>query len=319
MNGHSSASPTTSTSWPPPRRNIQTTPADPNPTNRHLPPGCARADRHHPTDPNPQPHKPAGPFHLPKPCPNTPLHRQTIPSAPLLGQAPRSGYGVEPPGGLFVATHGRHRDAVLVSAASAQQGLQGLGVESSFPELSKSAYALSDYFRHLGLWRAARLSGFLAPLRHRKVMDSAVDTLRAVLCGENWARAERRFREHPESPASLESLVALVDKRTGFGSVLLRDRLKAGVTTGHTSDWFVNVAARKNVCRDRDLSDFALRLADDKPLVVAKVADNPGLEHLLAKLTSNPAILRAARLLTLLRNSPSGDNADATRLNGYSK
>ena len=240
-------------------------------------------------------------------------------SVPLTLDAARSGCGVEPPGGLFVVTHGRYRDAVLVSAASAQQGLQGLGVESSFSELSKSAHALSDYFRRLGLWRAARLSGFLAPLRHRKAMDSAVDTLRAVLCGENWARAERRFREHPGSHASLESLAASVDKLTDFGSVLLRDRLKAGGTAGHTSDWFVDAAARNNVCQDRELSKFALCLANNEPLVVAEVADLPNLERLLAKLTSNPAILRAARLLTLLRNSPSGDIADATPPSRYSK
>ena len=240
-------------------------------------------------------------------------------SAPLTLDAARSGCGVEPPGGLFVATHGRHRDAVLVSAVSAQQGLQGLGVEPSFPELSKSVHALSDYFRYLGLWRDARLSGFLAPLRHHKVMDSAVDTLRAVLCGENWARAERHFREHPGSHASLKSLAASVDKRTDFGSVLLRDLLKADGTAGHTSDWFVDAAARNNVCRDRVLSKFALRLANDEPLVVAEVADFPNLERLLAKLTNNPAILRAARLLTLLRNSPSGDAADATPPSRYSK
>ena len=240
-------------------------------------------------------------------------------SAPLTLDTAISGCGVEPPGGLFVATHGRHRDVVLVSAASAQQGLLGLGVESSFPELSKSAHALSDYFRRLGLWRAARLSGFLAPLRHRKVMDSAVDTLRAVLCGENWARAERGFREHPGSHASLESLAASVDRRTDFGSVLLRDRLKADGTAGYTSDWFVDAAARNNVCQDRELSKFALCLADDEPLVVAEVADLPNLERLLAKLTNNPAILRAARLLTLLRNSPSGDVADATPPSRYSK
>ena len=239
-------------------------------------------------------------------------------SAPLTLDAARSGCGVEPPGGLFVVTHGRHRDAVLVSAVSAQQGLQGLGVESSFPELSKSAHALSDYFRHLGLWRDARLSGFLAPLRHRKVMDGAVDTLRAALCGENWARAETCFREHPGLHAPIESLVASVDKHTGFGGVL-RGRLAEEGAVGETTAWFVDAAARNNVCRDRDLSEFALRLANHEPLVVTEVADYPGLEPLLEKLTNNPAILRAARLLTLLRNSPSGDATDATPPSRYLK
>ena len=236
-------------------------------------------------------------------------------SARLTLDTARFGCVVEPPGGLFVATHGRHRDVVLVSTTSAQQGLQGLGVKSSFAELSKSAHALSAYFLLLGLWRDARLSGFLAPLRHRKVMDSAVDALRAVLCGENWARAERRFREHPGSHASLESLAGSVDKGTDFGSVLLRDRLKADGTAGHTSDWFADAAAQYKICQDRELSKFAFRLANDQPPVIAEVAN---LERLLANVTDNPAILRAARLLVILRES-SGDIPDATPSSRYSK
>ena len=240
-------------------------------------------------------------------------------SAPLTLDAARSGCGVEPPGGLFVVTHGRYRDAVLVSAASAQQGLQGLGVESSFPELSKSAHALSDYFRRLGLWRAARLSGFLASLRHGQVMNRAVDALRTVLCGENWAREERRFSAHPGSQASLKALAALVDKHTDFGNIILRGRSETNGTAHQTSAWFVDAAARNYICQDRDLSKFALRLANDEPLAVAEVSGDLNLERLLANLTNNPAILRAARLLTLLRNSPSGDAADATQPSRSSK
>ena len=235
-------------------------------------------------------------------------------TTPLTLNAARSGCRVEPPGGLFVATHGRHHDAVLVSVAPTQQGLQGLGVEYSFSEISKSAHVLSGCFRHLKLWHDARLSGFLAPLRYRDVVGSAVDALRAALCGENWARAENRLREHWRSN-TLESLIALVDKRTDFGSVLLRDRLAAG----DISDWFVDTAARNNVCQDRELSEFALRLANHEPLVVAKVADHPNLERLLAKLTNNPAVLRGARLLTLLRSPPSGDAVDATPFSEYPK
>ena len=227
----------------------------------------------------------------------------------------RSGYVVEPPGGLFVVTHGPHRDVVFVSAGPAGQGLPGLGVKSSFPGLQRSVHALCAYFRDLALWRDARLSGFLAPLRHVKVVGCAVDAIRDVLCGENWARAERRFKEQPGSHASLESLVALVDRGTGLGAVLLRDRLAAG----DISDWFSDTAARNNVCQDRELSEFALRLANHEPLVVAKVADHPNLKRLLAKLTNNPAVLRGARLLTLLRNPPSGDAVGATPFSEYPK
>ena len=234
------------------------------------------------------------------------------PAPPFTLDVARSGYVVEPPGRLLVATHGNHRDTVLVSAKSTQQGLQGLGVQSSFPELSRSAHALCAYFRCLALWRDARLFGFLSAIRHRKVMDSSIDALRAVLCGENWAKVERSFREPQDRYASRRSLVASVDKHTDIGTVLLRDWSATDGMANHASDWFVDVAARKNVCRDRGLSEFAFHLANDEPLVAAEVADHPDLERLLAKLIDNPAILRAARLLTLLLSFASGDAPGVT-------
>ncbi len=174
-----------------------------------------------------------------------------------------------------------------------------LGVEPRFRELPGSAQALAGSFRLLGLWRDARLSGFLAGVRHRQVIDAVVDALRTVLCGKNWAKAETRFKEQPASPSSRESLSTYVDRHTDFGTVL-RHRSIADGTARQTAAWFVNAAARSNVCRDRDLSEFALRLAS-QPLIAA---DHPGLEALLAKLANNPAILRGARLLTLLVSIP---------------
>lgn len=229
--------------------------------------------------------------------------------------AARSGYVVNPPGILFVATHGPHNDVVLVSAGSAQQGFQALGVEPTFPGLRKSASELYSNFRLLGMWCDARLCGFLAHLRHHQVMDRAVGALRELLCGENWVSAEKRFKP-PGLHGSIESLAALVDKRTRFGDVLCSRLAKEGAAS-QAATWFVDAAAQNNVCRDRDLSKFALRLANDDPLVVAEVANHPGLERMLAKLTDNPAILRAARLYTLLLNVAS-QGTTATILSGRS-
>lgn len=236
-------------------------------------------------------------------------------SVPFTLDDARSDCVVEPPGGLFVATHGRYRDAVFVSAGTTQQGFQGLRVKSDFPEPLRSAQALSSYLRLLGRWSDARLFGFLAPIRHRQIMNGAMDALRKVLCGERWMRAERHFREHSGTYASLEPLVAAVDKHTHFGDVLL-DRSKTdGVVT---SAWFVDAAARNNVCRDRNLSQFALRLASDDPLVLAEVGDNPDLEPLLTELIDAPSILRAARLLTLILNSAPEGTPEATPSSRFS-
>ena len=243
------------------------------------------------------------------------MERPFVPVQPLTLDIARSDYVVNPPGYLFVASHGEHRDAVLVSTLPAQQGLQGLQIESSFPGLSRGVHALANYFRLLQLWCGARLSGFLAPLRHRQVMADAVEALRALLCGENWAEAERLFREQLDR-RPWSNLAALVDNQTGFGNVLV-GRLAEDYTVRQTATWFVDAAAQHNVCRDRDLSEFALHLANDEPLVVAEVADHPDLERLLTKLADNPAILRAARLLILL-NSTLGHTPGATPTSRFS-
>lgn len=229
--------------------------------------------------------------------------------------AARSGYVVEPPGFLFVAEHGEYFDAAFVSNVPAQ-GLIGLNVEPNFTELERNARKLAFYFKLLKIWCNARLFGFLADLRHRKVTSGAIDALRAVLCGGNWAGAERHLGEHPDSRAALENLAALVDKRTGFGSVLCR-RLEKEVATRQASALFVDEAARNNICRDGDLSRFALCLASDQPLVVAGVADHPGLQSFLAKLIVNPAILRAARLQRLMLKADPEGASDGTLLGGY--
>ena len=236
--------------------------------------------------------------------PKVRLHSMERPleSMPFTLDDARSGRVVEPPGGLFVATHDRHRDAVLVSVGAAQEGLRGLQMKSRFSEMPRSAHVLSNYFRLLGLWGDARLYGFLTHLRHKQVMNRTVDTLRTVLCGENWAREERNFRAHPRTHDSLERLAAAVDRRTRFGNVLL-DRLKTDGAV--TSTWFVDVSSRNGICRDRDLSEFALRLANEDPLSVAKVAELPDLDPLLTKLIDMPSILRAARLRTLILYSVS--------------
>ncbi len=227
--------------------------------------------------------------------------------AVLTLEAARAGCVVEPPGGLYVARNGEHRDAVVVGAALPRQGFQGLGVKPRFPRLSSSPRALAASFRLLGLWCDARLSGFLAGVRHRQVLDAAVGALHSALCGKNWARAERRFREQPESLLSLEALVASVDKRTGFGTVL-GHWSKTDETAEQTEAWFVDAAARSNVCQDRDLSKFAFHLARE-PLTVA---DHPGLDALLAKLANKPATLRGARLLALLSDAPRGGNVGSS-------
>ena len=217
-----------------------------------------------------------------------------------------AGCVVAPPGGLFIAEHGPHRDVVFVSAGAPRQGFQGLGVKPCVPELSSSPRALAHILRQLGLWRDARLAGFLARLRHRQVVAAVVQVLYTAMCGKSWARAEKRLAKWATSPASLDVLARSVDRRSDFGAILRR-RSKAGGTARETSTWFAETAARTNVCRDHVVSEFALRLASE-PL---SAADEANLEALLAKLVNNPALLRGARLVTLLLGLESWGSTNA--------
>lgn len=215
---------------------------------------------------------------------------------PITPQAARSDEIVKPPGGLFVAINGEHADAVLVSAAPANSGLQGLGVAPEPLKLKRSASSLYEFCRHLAQWHNARSAGFLAEIRRRQVLDSATGAVVAELCGEKWDRAERQYCEHQGMPSSLKSLAGLVDSLPSVSQSLLRLPLPNGKER-QTSDWFAIEAARIHICSERLLSKFAFRLARD-PL---SVVDDSNPQALLEKLIENPAVLRAARFVMLRR------------------
>ena len=206
---------------------------------------------------------------------------------PISPETARSDETVEPPGKLFVAVNGKYTDAVLVSAGLTEPGLQGLGIQPKVQLPKRKAPSLYEFCRRLAKWRDARSAGFLAEIRRQKVLDSAKGEIMVALCGTKWDRAERQYSENL---GSLESLARLVDrKRPQLHQSLLNSKESQSI------DWFADEAARIHICIDRALSKFAFRLARE-PL---SVADDPNLHALLEKLLDNPAVLRAARLLTL--------------------
>lgn len=224
-------------------------------------------------------------------------------SIPLALATARSGSVVAPPGGLYVAKLGRHTDAVVVSTPSSAKGLQGLRVDVVFPQLQRNAPVLSKFFRLLRFWHDARWFGFLVDVRHRQMVTGIRDALFASLCGKNWANAEVAF-QRARSADSTRSLAMLADRRTGFGSALL-SLVGADPSDAGLIQQFSVEAAHHDICRDRVLCDFALRLAN-QPLTAVQ---NPDFGALLAKLVDSPAILRGARLLALLAENDSGNTA----------
>ena len=224
---------------------------------------------------------------------------------PLDAESARAGRTVPAPGGLFFARLPPFTDAAVVSAPPPRAGLQDLGVEPDV-DVPEGPLALRDAFGLLRLWHGARQAGFLAAVRQRQVIRSIVNAIFRTMCGKNWARAEVALADRPTSQAALQELEARVDKRTQFGRVL-RQHSDPGDSEATVTTRFTAEAVRQGVSRDRDLCSFALRLAS-RPF---DVLSDPLLDARTAQLARNPALLRGARFVSLLRERH-GDRPAAT-------
>mgnify|MGYP005849101285 CR=1 FL=1 len=235
-------------------------------------------------------------------------------AVPVAPETALSRITVAPPGGLFLAKHGQHSDIVTISTGLTGEGLQGLSVRPAFGELPDGSVTPAGALRVLGLWHEARLSGFLAGVRHQQVIDGALLAVFGSLCGPDWANGETRFRSNPASPHALEFLKMAVDQRPSFAAVLLQDHSRMDGNAAQGARWFAEVAARYKVCKDQKLCEFALRLASQPHRLPA--ACGADLDNLLGQIAKSPAILRGARLLALLSASRNR-NATPSLLPGW--
>ena len=218
---------------------------------------------------------------------------------PLEVDAARAGRPVAPPGGLFLARHPPFSDAAVVSSPAPRLGLQNLGVE---PDVDVAAGPpLREAFHLLRIWHEARQAGFLAGTRQRQVIRSISEAIFRAICGENWARAERSFVEQPGARQALSVLKELVHKRTQLGRPLARHSDPAE-GEGAATRRFVDVVEIHRVSFDRDLCRFALRLAIRPTDVLA----DDLLDDRVNQLANNPALVRGARLVALLREHHPG-------------
>ncbi|MXW07111.1 MAG: hypothetical protein F4Z87_03115 [Gammaproteobacteria bacterium] len=210
----------------------------------------------------------------------------------------RSKIQVPPPGGLYLACHAPYEDAAIVSAPPEkpiQAKLKALGVKPTI-QVQPGSFAIRKALRLLGIWHNARRVGFLVNVRQQQVVRSITDGIFRSMCGENWARAEKRFKERPLLRDSLKNLKNLVDKQTDFGHRLSRlgdprESEEAIVAR------FAKEISWQGSSLDRDLCRFALRLASSQ----FKVLADPHFDTRVGQLVDNPAFFRGARLVCLLR------------------
>lgn len=202
---------------------------------------------------------------------------------------------VQPPGGLFLASHPPFVDAAVVSAPPPRVGLQHLGVQPVV-EIPGGQSALQEAFRLLSVWHGARQAGFLADVRRRRVTSCIINAIFSRVCGTKWAKAEEAFAQRPTSQDCLDALETLVDRRTKFGTRLRRQTNPGDSETVLAATLF-NEAKRHGVSGDGDLCQFALCLAINSSDVLA----DPLVTTRGILLAHHPALLRGARLMSLLR------------------
>ena len=211
-----------------------------------------------------------------------------------------SGIVVEPAGGLFYAKQGDRCDMVVASAGLTTEGFGGLGINPEFVELRDGSIALADSLRLYAHWHEARSYGPLVKLRRGQIVDSFLDVFYEKLCGQNWASAEKDFRNAPNLQHVLNDLQRAVEKRsTGFATMLSSEYARMDEDPAQASQWYSELAARYHVNPDRKLCDFALKLSS-QPHRLPKMFGSE-LDEMLNAIRRNPAILRGARLLVLLR------------------
>jgi len=216
-----------------------------------------------------------------------------------------TGIHIEPPGGLFLAQSGIHRDEMLVSAGLTSAGLEGLGVTPRYDHVLDDPKALIRALRIFQYWRKARLAGFVAGARRQQVVDGLLHAIYSRLCGRQWACAERKFLNNPGAPRASDKLQAEIGQRGGFSSVLHRDVADVGARAASIVAWYTDLAHRYGVCCDPQLCAFALRLAAQPHRLVRVFGDE--LEGLLAQIKMIPVLLRGARFAVLISANQKGD------------
>jgi hypothetical protein len=210
----------------------------------------------------------------------------------------RSGVAVVAPGALFLARRDEYQDAIVVSTGRASGGLRGLGVSPSCEEIWAAAVPLARAIELFELWRRARLAGFLPDIRRGQIVEGILKAIYGRVGGPHWARAETEYLNDPTSARALETLKRGVFKHGGFAAVLRRDYEIVNKDAAEGAAWFGERAVRFGITTDRNLSEFALRLAGSP----AGLPDIYGgeLDGLVKQLVAESTLLRGARFVALL-------------------
>ena len=152
---------------------------------------------------------------------------------PLTPEFATAGFEPTAPGGLFVATYGKHREALIVSMPKVDGGFGGLLINPSLGDVADSPDGLISLIGAVAAWSDARLVGPLAAQRRDHIVACLKERLFALLCGSRWAQAERRYIQGVGGEANTDLMIGYFNPGRTFGTVLARDAIKYSLMPDH--------------------------------------------------------------------------------------
>ena len=217
--------------------------------------------------------------------------------------------GIYPPepGGLYFVEHCPHVDALTINSGLADgEGFKGLGINPNCTDVLSGKIAMATALRVLALWTHARLAGSLAEAHKNRITEQIHAAIYEKLCGVNWAKAELAYKGNRTSNHTQEELLHRVGRNQGFNAALLKHSQKFREDIAQTVNWYVELARRYAVCKDRGLCEFAVMLTREPHALTDKYATD--IDKISKEAASNPEVLRGARFVDLL--SSAGEEAN---------
>ena len=224
-------------------------------------------------------------------------------------------------GGMYVARTRTYAAAIIVPPVLPQGfGLAALGLTPEIERWGRSTESALRVVEIAGLWNRARLPGnLLAVIRRQKVMSALASELFRLVCGDNWARAEKEADLAGRDARALEALSKAISRNpaeAGAGPALVRGaEAMAQGDCSRRVEHFASLAATHHLLprniqqmttsqsgptgpsKPTWLAELALRLGSD-PGNVEAWADSD-LRTGLNRLMESPSLFRAARLAVL--------------------
>jgi hypothetical protein len=223
-------------------------------------------------------------------------------AVPLSTPDALTGFEVGGQGGLFTIRSGEHLDALVVNHVTG--GLRDLITSPRRRTIAPGPISARAILDALALWSRARLAGSLVVVQRTHTVQCLQAWMIEALCGRTWAQAESRFAGYADSDEAIDALKLEVHSNSFAAALKGRsDQIDTGL---EGRKCFAEVAARYNICKNRDQCDFALIWAHE-PLRLLVICSN--LDQMLTQAAGNPILLRGARLVALLNASPSRGTA----------